>query len=278
MKLRAAAQCLVIGFSAFSISFVNAAPGYMSIEKFQSWVQDNEAAFTTIGEDLRWLIYLVQVDRPLYINPDKALDEDLSRSLETTLGNVQDVFEKLQLESEQPEPGVSRKKAQANKDLFFAQELANINSMITEFRINLPQGVWSNRVNDEPVEAVTPIEATKALVQQLEDSRLDLTDPLAVAMWVLDAQDIVNQRESDMTIISFNIASLRKLRQAFKSVHDGYQAIAEVINRVYNGAAEKYQGAVNQGPLFAIETPLRRLQNFMFAYQGVFAGRPSKST
>ncbi|KAF3315405.1 hypothetical protein TWF173_003945 [Orbilia oligospora] len=227
MKLRTKLQYLAIGLAAFPIPCVNAALRYMTIENFETWVHGNEAAFTTIGEDLRWLIYLSQIDRPLTL---ESPDADVARSLETT--------------------------------------------MVYEFKINLPRNVWNSRIDKEPLEGVTPIEATQKLVQYLENSGLDLTDPVAVAMWVLDGKDIVTRRGSETTVISYNTASLRTLRSAFKSIFDGYKAIAEVINRIYNDAGRRYQDPLYQEPLFAIETPLRRLQNFMFAYQNVFSDRP----
>ncbi|KAF3278476.1 hypothetical protein TWF970_004489 [Orbilia oligospora] len=240
MKLRTTLQYLAIGLTAFPIPCVNAALRYMTIENFETWVHGNEAAFTTIGEDLRWLIYLSQIDRPLTL---ESPDADVARSLETT-------------------------------DHFFVAETMNLHSMVYEFKINLPRNVWNNRIDKEPLEGVTPIEATQKLVQYLENSGLDLTDPVAVAMWVLDGKDIVTGRGSETTVISYNTASLRTLRSAFKSIFDGYKAIAEVINRIYNDAGRRYQDPLYQEPLFAIETPLRRLQNFMFAYQNVFSDRP----
>lgn len=95
-------------------------------------------------------------------------------------------------------------------------------------------------------------------------------------MWVLDAHDIVNQQGSTVAVISYNTTSLQKLRQAFKTAHDGYKAIAEAINKFYNDATKRYQDPLNQEPLFSIETPLRKIQNFMFAYQGVFYDWPVK--
>ncbi|KAF3292519.1 hypothetical protein TWF132_005571 [Orbilia oligospora] len=272
MKLRTALQYLAIGLSAFPIPCVKAALRYMTLENFETWVHSNEAAFTTIGEDLRWLVYLSQIDRPLTLD---SPDADVARSLETTYGNVRSVFEDLQKQSNERDIIPTEKEGeQLHRDHFFVSELMNLQSMIYEFKINLPRNVWKNRIDKEPLEGVTPIEATQQLVQYLENSRLDLTDPVAVAMWVLDGKDIVTGRGSEITVISYNTASLRTLRSAFKSIFDGYKAIAEVINRIYNDAGRRYQDPLYQEPLFAIETPLRRLQNFMFAYQGVFSDRP----
>ncbi|KAK6497812.1 hypothetical protein TWF481_012214 [Arthrobotrys musiformis] len=281
MRLQTTVRYLAIGLSALRIPFVqvkdtkNAALGYMTIKDFETWVHSNEGAFVTIGEDLRWLIYLSQVERPLFV--DAAPDADSSKSLDETLAKVQEVFQELEVRAErrEDEAGAIIQKADPNRNHFFSTEIENISSMIFEFNINLPRGVWQNRINDELVEAKTTIEATKELVQQLEDSRLDLTDPVAVAMWVLDAQDIVNQGASEITIISFNVGSLQKLRQAFKAIYDGYRSIAEVIARVYKEATNRYQDAIDKEPLFAIETPLRRLQNLVFAYQGVFSDKPT---
>ncbi|EGX50348.1 hypothetical protein AOL_s00076g112 [Orbilia oligospora ATCC 24927] len=272
MKLRTTLQYLAIGLTAFPIPCVNAALRYMTIENFETWVHGNEAAFTTIGEDLRWLIYLSQIDRPLTL---ESPDADVARSLETTYENVRSVFDDLQKQSNRGDIIPTEEEGQTvHRDHFFVAETMNLHSMVYEFKINLPRNVWNNRIDKEPLEGVTPIEATQKLVQYLENSGLDLTDPVAVAMWVLDGKDIVTGRGSETTVISYNTASLRTLRSAFKSIFDGYKAIAEVINRIYNDAGRRYQDPLYQEPLFAIETPLRRLQNFMFAYQNVFSDRP----
>ncbi|KAK6354371.1 hypothetical protein TWF730_008779 [Orbilia blumenaviensis] len=272
MKFRAVVQCLAVGLSVFPITFVNAFQGYMTIENFEAWVHDNEEAFLIVGEDLRWLIYLANIDRPLSNNPGP--DAEVTRSLSRTLQDVTNVFENLQARVN--EGGLTTPpERDGSPDMFFERELMNLKSMMDDFKINLRRNVWENRVVDELIEQITPIDATRELVQRLEHNGLDLTDPIAVAMWALDAQDVTDQQISDTVVISYNTNSLKRLRAAFKSVHDGYKAIAEVINRVYTAAIDRYPNPLDRDLVFAIETPLRRFQNLIFSYQGVFSDKIS---
>ncbi|KAK6510958.1 hypothetical protein TWF506_010046 [Arthrobotrys conoides] len=275
MKLRTTIQYLALGLSALHIPIVNAEIRYMTMENFEAWVESNEEAFRTIGEDLRWLRYLVEVDRPLYYGDPEA---DISRSLETSFGNVRSILEKLQAEPHYGTAVANADQPELPRDNFFLDQLESLNEMVYNFKVNLPQNVWEDRRKKQPIEALTPVEATIQLVGYLIDSGLhrDLASPESVAMWALDAQYIFGPRpwDTEPLHVSYNVASLKTLRAAFKSIYDGFDSISKVIVKVYDTTVARYQNPLDRDVLFSIETPLRRLQNFMFAYESVFSPQP----
>ncbi|KAK6529833.1 hypothetical protein TWF281_008992 [Arthrobotrys megalospora] len=269
MKLRTVVQYLSIGLCAFPLPLVNAVQGYMSYENFVSWVHDNEQAFVTIGEDLRYLIYLVEVERPLLRPAEPTGVPDL----DDLLGDVQKAFRQLH-EAEKAEISAKKKTKDPSSDTFWSRGFDRIETVIKGFQIAYRQDVWTNRRTIDSQNSwvrSTAIDATLSLVEALDELRIDLTDPVAVAMWTLDARNIADQSPDNTPVVSYDTASLTRLRAAFKTIHDGFGAITEVIGNVYKGAEKAYNNQLDQPKIWAIETPLRKFQNFMYAYQSAFS-------
>ncbi|KAF3929070.1 hypothetical protein ABW20_dc0105011 [Dactylellina cionopaga] len=257
----------------------------MPYDKFKATINppDGISAWDTFAGDLRYLSYLVREERPLNYDysrdiykPDSllAIHEEvrrlflgLHRKTTTSEGSDSDSLSLASADS-----GLL---AQMKKDAeeavatgvtnFWLQSLKEIDDTL-KFKISVRDHIWENRrTGGTGLKKVTVLFAVQSLVNYL-NSFIDLEDNTEVAMWVLDAEPDT----ADDSVLTYDIESRRKLRAAFKTIHDAFSDMGQLIKNIYENVEKYLKDPLEQNSLFEIETVLRRLQHFCYTYAKVF--------
>ncbi|EPS43123.1 hypothetical protein H072_2858 [Dactylellina haptotyla CBS 200.50] len=281
MRVQKAIQYLTFSGLTFPGIFVYAKVGSLSFPAFTDWVlhTDNTEAWELVAEDLRYLLFLVQKERPL--NLGYAPDGN-PNSLATLFDDVRTVFLRQHyraIGSDSPEidsPPLSvvsadtellaNMRRRAEEDIaagvtsYWLESLKEVQE-IFNWKVSLRRDIWERRTGIQ--QNIPVIEAMEALASYL-DKNVDVNNMVQVAMWVLGGGF------TDSNMITYDMGARDRLRAGFKSLDDGFKSMAELITTIYNGAQQELSNPLDQHVFFEIEDALRRLQNLCFAYRRVF--------
>ncbi|KAF3927109.1 hypothetical protein AA313_de0207801 [Arthrobotrys entomopaga] len=282
MRLNWTIKSFVFGLCTLSNALVYAKVGTLSSEDFVLWAlsPENEQTWRGISQDLEYLVYLARIERPL--NLGYAPDGNPT-SLATIFDNIRTLFLRLHRKSirsegsEQDSPPLSIVSADSGLIANMRRQGEEaVASGVTSYWLTALTSVenifnWQIHLRYDWLEGrqarqdiFRPIDAIESLVYHIETT-LDLNDVVELAMWVLSAE-----YNEDNDTITYDTGSREHLRAAFKSIYDGLHSMAELITNIYHGTQRQLADPLDQETLFEVESTLRRLQNFCFAYERVF--------
>ncbi|EWC46240.1 hypothetical protein DRE_04411 [Drechslerella stenobrocha 248] len=285
MRLRTSIPYLAAGLCALHSASVYAELGALPLAEFDQWVLNSDANapyWQDISTDLEELVTSVLATHTLDI-------DEVNGRTETSLGplfdNVRSILTELHMRENfavQPpqrteniggDPNSIYGQQQDERPTFWSEAIVNLRDTFN-WLVNLRQDInwdtgdkhdiWESRAGLNVLGKVPLLDTVKDLATYISEN-VDVSDTTQVARWVVDGRV-----DGETSVLTYDIGSRQRLQAAFKTVHDAFQSLGNLLTPLFFEAQRRLKQPTDKMYLQALQKALLDLQGFCRKYQRIF--------